>query len=73
VLDNWKKIIDFDEDKLEQQLEKFAVERKQNHPYINKISEMLEIDPIDVKAKHSAAFRTSREAIEALRAQQSGS
>ena len=68
----WKKINDLDEDKLEQQLEKFAVERKQNHLNINKISEMLETDPMDVKAKRSSAFRKSREAIEALRSQQSG-
>jgi hypothetical protein len=66
----WKKINDLDEDKLEEQLEKFAVERKQSHLNINKISEMLEVAPVDVKGKRSAGFRASRQAIEALRSQQ---
>jgi len=63
----WAKLSKLDDDKLEQQLEQFAIERKQSSLTINKMSEMLEIDPIDVKGKRSAQFRKSREAIEALR------
>jgi len=69
----WKKINDLDQDKLSEQLETIAIERKENGLNANKISEMLETDLTDVRAKHSAAFRKSREAIEALRSQQSGS
>ena len=65
----WKKINDLSEEQLEQQLQRFATERKQSHLNVNKIAEMLETDTFDVKAKRSAAFRRSREAIEAARVQ----
>jgi len=64
----WKKINDLDEDKLQEQLERFGIERKQSHLNINKIAEMLETSPMDVKANRSGTFRRSREAIDALRA-----
>ena len=52
-----------DEDRLQEQLEKFASERKTRHLGVNKIAEMLEIDEMDVKANRSSGFRKAREAI----------
>jgi hypothetical protein len=57
----WKVIANMDEDRLQEQLEKFAVERKESHLGVNKIAEMLEIDEMDVKAKRSPGVRKARE------------
>jgi hypothetical protein len=59
----WKVISDMDEDRLQEQLERFAFERKESHLGVNKIAEMLEIDEMDVKASRSPGFRKAREAI----------
>ncbi len=63
----WKVIASMDEDRLQEQLERFAVERKESHLGVNKIAEMLELDELDVKAKRSPGFRKAREAILATR------
>ena len=68
----WKTISAMDEDKLQQQLERFALERKEGVLNVNKIAEMLEIDSLTVKAKRSAGFSGSREAIAAARARKVG-
>ena len=67
----WKTINEMDEDRLQQQLEQFAVERKEGALNVNRIAEMLEVDPLAVRASRSAGFRRSREAIEKARAQKS--
>ena len=68
----WKTISNMDEEKLQQQLEAFAVERKESQLGVNKIAEMLEVDDLDVKARRSAGFRRSRQAIEEARARKAG-
>ena len=59
----WKVIANMDEDRLQEQLEKFAMERKESHLGVEKIAEMLEIDEMDVKAKRSPGVRKARETI----------
>ena len=56
---------------LQEQLEQFAIERKEGVLNVNRISEMLEVDTLAVKANRSAGFRRNREAIEKARAQKS--
>ena len=68
----WKTINSMDEDALQAQLEEFASERKGSHLNVNRISEMLEVDSMAVKAKRSSGFQKSRAAIEAARAAKSG-
>lgn len=63
----WKTINEMDEDSLQEQLEQFAVERKEGVLNVNRIAEMLEVDTLGVKANRSAGFRKSREAIEQAR------
>lgn len=67
----WKTINDMDEDSLQEQLEQFAIERKEGVLNVNRISEMLEVDTLAVRASRSAGFRRSREAIEQARTQKS--
>ena len=64
----WKTINSMEEDALQAQLEEFAAERKGSQLNINRISEMLEVDSMAVKAKRSSGFQKSRAAIEAARA-----
>ncbi len=64
----WKTINSMEEDALQAQLEEFAAERKGSHLNVNRISEMLEVDSMAVKAKRSSGFQKSRAAIEAARA-----
>ena len=68
----WKTINSMDEDALQAQLEEFASERKGSQLNVNRISEMLEVDSMAVKAKRSSGFQKSRAAIEAARAAKSG-
>ena len=63
----WKTINEMDEDRLQQQLEQFAVERKEGALNVNRIAEMLEVDTLAVRANRTAGFRRSREAIEQAR------
>ena len=63
----WKTINSMEEDALQAQLEEFAAERKGSQLNINRISEMLEVDSMAVKAKRSSGFQKSRAAIEAAR------
>ncbi len=60
----WKKMAELDPDALGDQLEQFAIERKESTLNVNKIAEMLDISSVDVHARRSAGFRRSREAIE---------
>jgi hypothetical protein len=69
----WKKINDLDEDKLREQLTSFAMQRKGVRVSMNTLTEILDLDPMDVKAQRSREFRNNRATIEALRAKQSGS
>lgn len=59
----WKTINQMAEDDLEQQLEAIAVQRKESDLSLDKIVEMFETDAQAVKAKRTAGFRRSKEAI----------
>jgi hypothetical protein len=61
----WKKMADLDPDALGDQLEKLAIERKKGSLNVNRIAEVLDTNIVDVRAKRSSGFRSSREAIEA--------
>ena len=63
----WKTINDMSEERLQEQLEEFAIERKEGELNVNRIAEMMEIDTVAVQAHRSAGFRRSREAIEKAR------
>ena len=69
----WKSINEMSEDDLEQQLEAIAVQRKETDIGLDKIVEMFEVDTQAVKAKRSAGFRRSKEAILMAKQQKSGS
>ena len=60
----WKKMADLDSDKLGDQLEKLAIERKAGALNVNRIAEVLDTNIVDVRAKRSSGFRRSLEAIE---------
>ena len=59
----WAKINQMDPDKLGQQLEVFAVERKKGEINMDRMAEVLKVDEIDVKAKRSAGFRREMDLI----------
>ena len=59
----WKTINQMAEDDLEQQLEAIAVQRKKTEMNLDKIVEMFEADTQAIKAKRTAGFRESKEAI----------
>ena len=59
----WKSINEMPEDDLEQQLEAIAVQRKETDLGLDKIVEMFEVDTQAVKARRSAGFRRSKDAI----------
>ena len=67
----WKTIAEMDDEALRDQLEEFAVERKESRLNVNRIAELMETDSLAVKASRSAGFRRSREAIEKARTQKS--
>jgi hypothetical protein len=60
----WEKINRMDADQLQQQLENLAIERKKGQLNIEKISEVLDVDQLDVRTKRSAGWRRARELIE---------
>lgn len=60
----WKKMADLDSDALGDQLEKLAIERKVGTLNVNRIAEVLDTNIVDVRARRSAGFRKSREAID---------
>ena len=64
----WKSINQMAEDDLEDQIEAIAVQRKESALTLDKIVETFEIDAQSVKAKRTAGFRRSREAILQARA-----
>ena len=64
----WKSINQMAEDDLEEQLEAIAVRRKESDLTLDKIVEMFEVDTQAVKAKRTAGFRRSKEAILQARA-----
>ena len=68
----WKSINQMAEDDLEQQLEAIAVRRKESELNLDKIVEMFEVDTQAVKAKRTAGFRRSKEAILMAKQQKSG-
>lgn len=68
----WKTFAEMDEDDLRDQLEEFAVERKESTLTVNRIAEFMEVDSSAVKASRSAGFRKSRQAIDEARARKSG-
>ena len=55
---------DLDSDALGDQLEKLAIERKEGSLNVNRIAEVLDTNIVDVRARRSSGFRSSREAIE---------
>ena len=67
----WKQINQMAEDDLEDQLETIALSRKESDVTLDKIVEMFEVDPQSVKAKRSAGFRRSKDAILAAKQQKS--
>jgi len=67
----WKTIAEMDPDALEEQIQDFAVERKESRLNVNRIAEILDTDTLAVKATRSAAFRRNLEAIENARRQKS--
>lgn len=60
----WGKLNELDPDKLQEQLEAIAIERKKGEINLEKIAEVLDVNEVDVKAKRSAGFRKELEAIE---------
>ena len=63
----WKKMAELDPDKLGDQLEKIAIERKESTLNVNRIAEIFDTSVVDVRAKRSSGFRASLEAIEQAR------
>ena len=59
----WKVIAGMDEDRLQEQLEIFAGERKEAQLGVNKIAELLDVDELDVKARRGAGYRRAKDAI----------
>ena len=64
----WKTINQMAEDDLEDRLEAIAIQRKESDLTLDKIVEMFEIDTHAVKARRSAGFHRSKEAILQARA-----
>ena len=60
----WDQINRMDQDKLQEQLEVLAVERKKGQVNLDKISEVLDVERFDVSAKRSTDFRRAKELIE---------
>ena len=60
----WDQINRMDQDKLQQQLEVLAIERKKGQVNLDKITEVLDIERFDVAAKRSADFRRAKELID---------
>ena len=69
----WDKINNMDQDKLQDQLEVLAIERKKGQVNLEKISEVLDVERFDVSAKRSADWRRAKELIDSRAAEKSGS
>ena len=52
-----------DEERLQEQLEVFAAERKEAQPDVNKIAELLHVDELDVRARRCTGYRRAKDAI----------
>ena len=59
----WKVIAGMDEERLQEQLEVFAAERKEAQLGVNKIAELLHVDELDVRARRGAGYRRAKDAI----------
>ena len=68
----WDQINRMDQDKLQQQLEVLAVERKKGQVNLEKIAEVLDVERFDVSAKRSADWRRAKELIEERTTEKSG-
>ncbi|MBC8426322.1 hypothetical protein H8E07_19570 [bacterium] len=62
----WKVIAGMDDEKLLEQLQVFAAERKENHLGVERIAELMDVDDLDVKANRGAGFRRARADIKAV-------
>ncbi len=62
----WKVIAGMDDEKLLEQLQVFAAERKENHLGVARIAELMDVDDLDVKANRGAGFRRARAEIKAI-------
>ena len=62
----WGKLNELDPEKLQDQLEEIAIERKKGDLNLDRIAEVLNVAEVDVKAKRSAGFRRELEAIEKM-------
>ncbi len=60
----WEQINNMDQDKLQDQLEVLAVERKKGQVNLDKIAEVLDVERFDVSAKRSADWRRAKELID---------
>ena len=61
----WERINNMDQDKLQDQLEVLAVERKKGQVNLEKIAEVLDVDnTFDVSAKRSSDWRKAKELID---------
>ena len=65
----WDKINSMDQDKLQDQLEVLAIERKKGQVNLDKISEVLDVERFDVSAKRSADFRRAKDLIKSRAAE----
>jgi len=69
----WDKINRMDQDKLQEQLEVLAIERKKGQVNLDKITEVLDVERFDVSAKRSADWRRAKELIETRVVEKAGS
>ena len=61
----WSVIANMDDEKLLEQLQVFATERKESHLGVSRIAELMEVDDLDVKAQRGAGFRRAKAEIQA--------
>ncbi len=59
----WKVIAGMDEERLQEQSEVFAAERKEAQLGVNKIAELLHVDELDVRARRGTGYRRAKDAI----------
>ena len=68
----WDQINGMDQDKLQDQLELLAVERKKGQVNLEKIAEVLDVERFDVAAKRSADWRRAKGLIESRATEKAG-
>ena len=68
----WDKINNMDPDKLQDQLEVLAIERKKGDVNLDKITEVLDVERFDVAAKRSADFRRAKDLIDGRATEKAG-